>query len=395
MTQRTTITRLTVRSKLADPTLWYQLGQEVKLGCTNCPELHWCGGLSIQAPVFNCLDLCCGSPKTCRKYVCPNQRRYSAMVNEVGGLALRPYRQCVAPIKALPDYVPCILDIGDLAGPLSISAVAISLYEIIDRRTGLARFASRQEMLQRFKIHPRAHVIITATAEDQRVERFWHVFRSKRTAESLRRLRPALIATPNFSMHADTVRHDNLLSMARIAACFEEFAAAGLPVAVHVNGRTPHDFLRWSEYLIASPGIYAVSYEMGTIGRSAPRRAWHAKQLIALARRVGRPLTLVMRAGSSHLSELSTAFDRVIALDTTAHMKAKKRQSATRIGSQLTWEPAPTAPGKAIDDLLLHNIRVCRRATCELLLPHSYSTSVAPSSMQRPATRAVGRNGPG
>jgi len=387
MTQQAKITPLSVRGKLADPTLWHQSSQEVKLGCTSCPELRWCGGLTIQAPVFNCLDLCCGNPKTCRKFVCPNQRRYSTLVNEVSGFALPPYRQRVAPMLALPDYIPCILDTGDLSGPLSIPAVAISLYSIIDHRTGLARFASRQELLQRFKIDPGARVILTATDKDRRVENFWHVLRAKKTAESLRRLRPALVATPNFSMHADTVRHDNLLSMARIVACLEEFAAARLPVAVHVNGRTPHDFLRWIEYLNASPGIYAVSYEMGTMGRSAPRRAWHAEQLIALARGVNRPLTLLIRAGSSHLSELSTAFDQVIALDTSAHMKAKKRQSATSAGGRLTWEPSPTARGAAIDTLLLHNIRVCRRATREALL-HPIS-HIAPSELHEATIAAT------
>lgn len=380
MTQQTTITHLTVRGKLAEPTLWHQTGEEVKLGCTTCPELRWCGGLSIQASVFNCMDFCCGKPKTCRRYVCPNQRRFSALVNEVGGFALPAYRQHVAQMIALPDYVPCILDAGDLTGPLPLPAVAISLYSVIDHRTGLSRFASRQEMLQRFKIHPDARVILTATGKDRRVENFWHVLRAKKTAESLRRLRPALIATPNFSMHADTVRHDNLLSMARITACFEEFAAARLPVAVHVNGRMPHDFLRWIEYLNSSPGIYAVSYEMGTMGRSAPRRAWHAEQLIALARGVDRPLTLLIRAGSSHLQELSAAFNRVIALDTSAHMKAKKRQSATRIAARVKWMSAHTAPGEAIDDLLLHNIRICRRATRELLLPQRAFASPAARS---------------
>lgn len=361
------VTPLTVRGKRVDRSLWHRSGEEISLGCTRCPELRFCGGLSIRAPAFDCLALCCGSPKTCRKYVCPNQRRYSTLVNEAGGFALAPYRQTVAPMGALPDYVPYILDAGDLDGPLPIATVAITLYSVIDHRTGIAKFSSRQEMLQRFKIDPDARVVFTATGQDRRVENFWHIMRSKKTAESLRRLRPSLIATPNFSMHADTVRHDNLLSMSRIAYCFEAFAAAGLPVAVHVNGRAPFDFQRWAAYLNDSPGIYAISYEMGTIGRSSTRRAWHAKQLVDLARRVNRPLTLLLRAGSGHMPELSQAFNRVILVDTSAHMKAKKRQSASRLRGQLTWGTSPTAPDEAIDALFLHNIRVCRRVTRELL----------------------------
>ncbi|TWT44435.1 hypothetical protein RAS1_08500 [Phycisphaerae bacterium RAS1] len=362
MNQPQQTTPLTVGGKLADPSLWHQPGQEVKLGCTRCPELPQCGGLAIAAPAFNCMDLCCDNPKACRRYVCPKQRRYSKLVNEAGGFDLRPYKGRVAPMLTIPDYVPCVLDIGDLAGPLPLPVVAVSLYALIDSKTGLPRYHSRQELLARFRVDPEARIVITATGKDRDVERFWHVFRAKKTAESLRRLRPALIATPNFSMHADTVRHDNLVSMSRIASCFEEFAAAGLPTAVHVNGRAPHDFRRWLEYLNASPAIYSVSYEMGTMGRSAPRRAWHAQQLVMLARSVQRPLTLLLRGGFQHIPELSGAFARVIALDTSANMKAKMRQSARRVSGRLSWTPNPTPIGQPIDELLIHNIRVCGRS---------------------------------
>lgn len=375
MKQPRQTTQLTMHGKLADPSLWHQSGQEVKLGCTTCPELRHCGGLTIEAPAFSCMDLCCGDPKTCRRYVCPQQRRYSKLVNEAGGLDLRPYKGRVAPMLAIPDYVPCILDIGDLAGPLPLPVVAVSLYALIDSKSGLPRYDSRRELLARFRIDPDARIIITATGKDRNVERFWHVFRAKKTAEALRRLRPALIATPNFSMHADTVRHDNLVSMSRIVSCFEEFAAVGLPTAIHVNGRAPHDFGRWIDYLNASPSVYAVSYEMGTLGRSAPRRAWHAERLVALARSVERPLALLLRGGLNHLPELTAAFARVIALDTSANMKSKMRQSARRVAGRLCWSPAPTPEGQPIDDLLLRNIRVCGRSVRQSLrVPASADT---------------------
>lgn len=363
MNQPQVETPLTVRrKKLADPTLWHRPDEEIKLGCMNCPELRQCGGLGVTAPVFSCMDLCCGAPAHCLRYVCPNQRRYSTLVNEVWGFDLRPYKGRVAPMHALPEYVPCIMDSGNLAGRLPLPVVAISLYALIDSKTGLPRYDSRQALLERFKISPDARVVIAATGKDRHVERFWHVFRSKRTAELLQMLRPALIATPNFSMHADTVRHDNLLSMSRIASCFEEFAAAGLPTALHVNGRTQHDFTRWIDYLKASPSIYAVSYEMGTVGGSFRRRAWHAAQLAQLARSVERPLTLLLRGGVRHIPVLADAFGRLIVLDTSAHMKAKKRQSASRVDARLAWNASPTSQGQPIDDLLLHNVRVCGRA---------------------------------
>lgn len=141
--------------------------------------------------------------------------------------------------------------------------------------------------------------------------------------------------------------------------------------------------------MIASPQINAVAYEMGTIGRSAPRRAWHAQQLVALARNVHRSLTLVIRAGWSHLAELSSAFERVIMLDTTAHMKAKMRQSAVRTGCRLTWKSTPTAAGEAIDQLLRHNIRDSRRATRELLSSPPASDLTITANRRPEATRGT------
>lgn len=352
------------RKKLADPSLWHQAGNEVKLGCTKCPELGLCGGLSVDAPVFDCMEFCCGSPATCERYACPKDpKRYSTLVNEVGGLELQPFRIRVARTRLLPNYIPCLLDRGTLGGPLPLATVAISLYSVIDKQTGIAKFRSREEMLAHFKLQHTTRVVLSGSGKDRAVEPFWHFLEPKKTAQSLKKLRPALITTPNFSMHADAVRHDNLVSMARIAACFQEFAAAGLPVALHVNGRNPRDFERWTEYLIASPGIYAIAYEMGTMGRSPRRRAWHAQQLVALAHNTDRPLVLVVRAGTAHRSEFADAFSHVVFLDTSAHMKAKKRQQAHFHDGQLTWMPSPTNAGETIDSLFLSNVRTCRQVT--------------------------------
>ncbi len=363
---------LTTKGKLADPSLWHHREGGTKLGCVGCPELKCCGGLSVEAPIFSCMDLCCGKPATCKKYACPQQRRYSALVNEVGGLELRPYVRPVSPVGALPSYIPCIMDRGNLKDGLHVKAAAISLYSVIDHRTGLPRFKSRRELLEHFRLNDDARLVITATGPDRRVENFWHVHRSKRTAELLRQLSPSLVATPNFSMHADTVRHDNLLSIARIAHCFEMFAAAGLPTALHVNGRTDHDFDRWATYLNSSPNIGAITYELGTVGRSSRRRDWHVEQLIRLAMKVNRPLTLLLRAGVNYLQDLSTVYPRVLLLDTSAHMKAKKRQLAFIEDGQLHWTSRTTDPNEPIDDLLHENIRVFRKFVhAKLLSPAS------------------------
>ena len=38
-----------------------------------------------------------------------------------------------------------------------------------------------------------------------------------------------------------------------------------------------------------------------------------------------------------------------------------------RTGGRLTWRSAPTDTGEAIDELFLHNIRVCRRENKDAL----------------------------
>lgn len=370
MAHSSNITPLTVRGKIADPSLWYRQGREMQLGCSDCSERRLCGGLSVGAPVHNCLDLCCGNHGTCTQYACPlNVRRFATLVNEVGGLELRPYAKPVPAMPTLPGYVPSMVDAGSLTGPLHIPVVAVPLYSVIDASTGLAKFASRQELLEAFHVYSDARLVLTASAEDEYVERYWETYKPKATAESLKRLRPILVATPNFSMHADTVRHDNLVSMARIATCYEDFASAGLPAALHVNGRTPRDFERWADYLNASPWVSVIAYEMATMGGSSVRRAWHAEQLVLLSQRVRKPLTLLIRGGIEHLTSLSTAFHRVIWTDTTAQMKAKMRQAASSSHGQLSWFSSPTAAGESVDQLFLHNIRVYQRAARTLLLP--------------------------
>jgi hypothetical protein len=352
---------LKVRRAYAAPELWYAPGREVKLGCSRCPDVDRCGGLATEAPLFDCMSLCCGRPDACTRYACPRRRQYSGLVNEVNGLDLRPYTRPVAPRASLPSYLPYMPDRGSLAGPLNLDAVAIGLYSIVDRQSGLARFASRDELLAHFRLSPHTKLVITASGPDRDVENFWHVLQVKNTAESLLALRPALITTPNFSMHAGTVRHDNLVSIARIGYCFEAFAAAGLPVAPHINARTPFDFARWVEFLNRSPGVHTIAYELGTVGKSEVRRRWHVEQLVRVARSVGRPLGLVVRAGSSHLAELSAAFTSVMFVDSDPVMKAKFRQAAAVDGSSLVWQQRHTDIGHAIDEVFVHNVKVSRR----------------------------------
>lgn len=347
--------------------LWHRGGRAISLGCIQCPERPLCGGIDIDAPVFNCMDLCCGKPDSCSRCACPIRSNYSRLVGEVGTLELLPYRHNVRQVRSLPAYVPLILDRGLLRGPLPLQIVAVSLYDIVDAETGLARFPSREALLTHYRVVPTARLVITASGKDVDVERFWHLSRPKHTAQSLAALRPSLIATPNYSMYCDVPRHDNLINMKRIAIAFEVFASAGLPVALHVNGRTETDFVRWGEYIRASPHISTLTYEFATAGKSETRRDWHAEQLSRLARNVERPLSLLVRGGYSLLPRLASAFARVGFADTTALMKARHRRVGRNSRGRFAWREAHTLPGEPIDALLLRNVRSRRAAVSTAL----------------------------
>jgi hypothetical protein len=54
-----------------------------------------------------------------------------------------------------------------------------------------------------------------------------------------------MATTPNYSLFVDRPRWDDLHAMKRIAIVHGEFLEAGMPGALHVNGRTDRDFERW------------------------------------------------------------------------------------------------------------------------------------------------------
>ena len=96
------------------------------------------------------------------------------------------------------------------------------------------------------------------------------------------------------------------------------------------------------------------------------RGRWHTDQLTRLARHVARPLTLVVRGGSTQLRRLSGAFHRVAFLSGTPYVKTMKRKRFVSLrGRAGRWVPNRTGDDEALDSLLAINIS-------------GFSTSVAP-----------------
>ena len=192
-------------------------------------------------------------------------------------------------------------------------------------------------------------------------------------------------------MLTDVPRTDNLYAMKRILLAWTEMASAGIATALHVNGRTEHDYLRWSDLIAKRPEIEILAFEFATGCGRGERIDWHVNQLCGLADRVGRPLAIVVRGGGRKLEELRQNFAQVTLVETDAFARAIRRRRAylylTEAG-RLEWAEFPTPEGAPIDDLFAHNVILVRK---------SYETplhaAIASRPLPRRPRRAADRDG--
>lgn len=348
------------RNRRRERRLWHD-GQRhtPSLGCTACPERPICGGLSVQASRFDCLDVCCGTPAHCDN-VCRNNPDYADRVREVGTFRLDttpPTEAITTPI--LPKVVPLLFHGSSRKQTIAPIALALSLYSLFNRRDATMRYTTREELCANYRISPETLIVLSGTDRDAPLERWWSFGERQRRQiiPTLRRLGIALVTTPNYSLFLDVPRWNDLHAMKRIAITHHEFVSEGVPAALHINGRTETDFQRWTDYLVSRPAITHVAYEFTTGSTWVGRRELHTAWLTALAKSVGRPLHLVVRGGVEILPALAQSFDALTFLDTSSFIKTMMRQRASLNGTRrIHWLPAPTSTGTPVDDLLTHNM---------------------------------------
>ena len=328
------------------------------LGCTACPDRDECGGLCLQSPFFDCLQFCCHNPANCDR-VCRNHPDYVDRVREVGAFSLGTVtRAPVLPAPALPFLVPVLYHRAGRTTPPALNTVALSLYEIFDRRSGLPRHWTRASLTNTFMLRPRSTIVLTGIDRDPPLERWWGLGEEKRRRiiQAMKTAGVALVTTPNYSLFTDRPRWDDLHAMKRIAIVHAEFLLAGLPAAIHVNGRTDRDFERWTDYIAERSEITHVAYEFATGAGWKRRRPQHAAWLAALAAAVDRPLHLVVRGGMDQLQTLAGAFAGVTVLDTSIFMKTMMRQIANlKNNGAVGWMGIQTSRGAPLDKLFADN----------------------------------------
>lgn len=374
---------ISARTMRRERRLWDQPNLTPSLGCYVCKQFGECGGLHTASQLMDCTGLCCGEPEGCTKVCKAKPGDFVSRVREIGGFDLGATpRAPELPLPPLPAMVPLFFHGGRRQEVYSGGAVALPLYNLLRRTDGEPKFSNRSELCAAFKIADDATIILTGTAQDPPLERWWRYGdeRGREIIASLRALGVALVSTPNFSLFANAPRWDDLHSMKRIALTYAQFVQSGMPTALHVNGRTERDFERWATFLQARPEVTMLAYEFGTGAGRAGRATLHAGWLIKLAQAVDRPLHLMMRGGLDVLPRLAEHFGSVTLIETSAFMKTQHRQRAIASGNAAWgWEPAPTAVGEPLDHLLLHNIRTVGGAV-ELLAASPRTWPVKPAA---------------
>jgi len=345
----------------------------IALGCTQCGELGICGGLHVSIGAFDCTGYCCGKPGSC-DIVCQRNPDFVKRVREISGFSLAGVERVPAvPFPNLPRCVPLIYHGGSRTARFNPPAVALSLYQIIDRTHGETKFGTREALCDYFKIDFDTTIILSGTSYDKPIERWWELGEGRLALlRKMADLGIGAVTAPNFSLFSDVPRWDNLHAMKRIAICWQEIMAMGIPAALHVNARSDRDWRAWADFIGDRPEIVALTYEFATGASGTRRMRWHSEYLCTLAETVRRPLMLVVRGGLDVLQELARSFQRVTLLDTSAFMKTVNRKSASLSSSYaVTWKPAGGL-NSSLDELLEHNyLTVSQGATRRGVLPRT------------------------
>jgi hypothetical protein len=370
------------RSRQREARLWHDDARHsAALGCTRCPDRAVCGGLQIDRGVFDCTALCCGQPDLCDA-VCRNRPEdFARRVREVGGFSLSNVpRAPILSAPELPTVVPTIFHGDSRIAPFEdAEAVCLPLYKVIHRHDRSIRYATRADLAAGFRLPPAMPIILTGTAADPALERWWSAGAERRAMiRDLRHLGITMVTTPNFSLFVDQPRWDDLHSMKRIALVHEDFLSEGLPAALHVNARTDHDWERWRDYIAARPEVTHIAFEFATGAGRTQRIRWHLNHLTRLPATVDRSLHLLVRGGARILPWLAAAFPRMTVLDTSVFVKTMKRPRASLSPrGSASWSSSPTMGAQGLDDLLSENWQVIAASYKSLLTPATQLSQAA------------------
>lgn len=350
--------------------LWHRSANDPMLGCSGCSDLAKCGGLRVQAPAWSCRDFCCRRPGNCNA-VCPSDpATFVARRREVGGWDLTSLPR-IRPTHDpdVPPRVPMIYHGKRRSDILELDYVSVPLRALMNTRESRSKVENIADVARLLRVQPRRGLLIDCIGVDSTLERYWGKARAQGIVAAFSLLAPTWILTPNFSVWNDVPRWDNFHNMKRIAICWHELTAAGIPTALHVNARTDHDWDRWIEFVGAREEVQGVSFEFATGGRYLERREWQVAQLARLGAACSGRLRLFIRGGAREVDHLARHFRSITLIETKQFMKAVKRQRLSSDGSgRVTSTRSWTLVGQPLDELLAGNIGPSRLESDPLIL---------------------------
>jgi hypothetical protein len=351
------------------------------IGCEQCETLPTCGGLHIDAGVWNCDSYCRCADRTQCSVVCRNKPdEYARREREVHGFDLGTVPHApVTPLADLPAFVPLVYGNTGLTQAIPAPAVAVPLERVFYARDGRQRFSNGVALRRHYRVGSASKLVLSGVSRDRPIERYWECARTSGFLDWLAAAKPDLVTVPNFSLFNDVPREDNLHAMKRIAISWQELAARRIPTALHLNARTARDWERWSDFLVSYPEITAVAVELATGAAYRERGHWHTARLVRLAQRVARPLTLVVRGGTVHLRRLTAAFDRVVFLSGTPYVKTMKRKRLVQFAAHRTarWVRHRTGDNELLDSLLAQNLGTYAATVVPLLARPQPGSAIA------------------
>jgi hypothetical protein len=341
---------------------WHDQDLTPALGCQSCVFHDVCGGLNVEAGIFDCRTYCRCADKARCDNVCPhNPRHYVSRSREVNGFDFKTVRAAgPVAVPPLPLTVPMLFHSSSLTRSPNAAVVALSLFQMFNAKTGKLRFTTRQQLLAAFRLSDETVIILSGVEEDFHIEKWWKLADREDVIRGLKKLGIAMITTPNYSLFGDVHRLDNLFNMKRIALVWSEIQREGMACALHINARTDRDYERWTEFLRSHPEISHVAFEFGTGAGAQNRIPWHITQLTALARRTPQPLHLIVRGGIARLGPLRRAYAGLTFIDTTSVMKTQYRTRLVLEGDVLKSVQDHREEGEPLDDLLAINMAAMR-----------------------------------
>ena len=325
------------------------------LGCSRCVDLPLCGGLHSSAGAYDCTSYCCGTPGEC-DVVCQRNRTFVDRVREVSGFDLLSLRRTRAVrFPSAPSSVPIVYAKGLRQAPFNPGFAAVEFHQLLNKNTRALKFTTMQQLADWFGLDPATKIIVSGTAKDRPLERWWSLGARRRDVlGQLAQIGIVAATAPNFSVFSDVPRWDNFHAMKRIAICWQEMLEVGVPCALHVNARAHRDWERWTAFVASRDEVDAIAYEFAT--GASTRLGYHVDQLRYLADRVKQPLKLITRGGLSELPKLRQSYAEVSMLDSTTYMKTVNRKRAViRENGAAYWHDAADRPAVDLSALMEHN----------------------------------------